>query len=187
MKIKKIKPLENTKENRYVYISVMLILLLSISLIFLTNVKKTDKILSNNEISSFENFNSDENGLYSDLYNYSTELELNTKLSEFKNINELETENIYPFVKDDLWIKRGSIEWTKLENNNIVYYIGKSNDVHIGNFILSSKLSDDNVENNIMYYKGMIKDAEDAIKNIDKFKVIVPLKGEDLINRMNGE
>ena len=70
MKIKKIKPLENTKENRYVYISVMLILLLSISLIFLTNIKKTDKILSNNEISSFENFNSDENGLYSDLYNY---------------------------------------------------------------------------------------------------------------------
>ena len=73
MKIKKIKPLENTKENRYVYISVMLILLLSISLIFLTNIEKTDKILSNNEISSFENFNSDENGLYSDLYNYSTE------------------------------------------------------------------------------------------------------------------
>ena len=68
-----------------------------------------------------------------------------------------------------------------------MYYIGKSNDVHIGNFILSSKLSDDKVENNIMYYKGMIKDAEDAIKNIDKFKVIVPLKGEDLINRMNGE
>ena len=187
MKIKKIKPLENTKENRYVYISVMLILLLSISLIFLTNIKKTDRILSNNEISSFENFNSDENGLYSDLYNYSTELELNTELSEFKDVDELETENIYPFVKDDLWIKRGSIDWVKLERENIVYYIGKSNNKDIGNFILSSKIREDGVENTILYYKGKIENSKDAIKNIEQFKKIIPLKGEDLMNQANGE
>lgn len=184
MKIIKIKPLDNTRENKYVYISVIIILFISISLIFLTNVQKTNKILTNNEISSFENFNSEENGLYSDLFNFATELELNP---EFKDVNQLEVENVYPFVKDDLWVKRGSIEWSKLEKDNIIYYIGKSTDVNIGNFILSSKLTDVGVENNIMYYKGMIKNSEDAIENIEKFKLIVPLKGEDLINQVNGE
>ena len=33
----------------------------------------------------------------------------------------------------------------------------------------------------------MIKNSEDAIENIEKFKLIVPLKGEDLINQVNGE
>lgn len=187
MKIKKVKPLDNTKENRCVYITVIITLIISLSLIFLTNNSKFERVLSNNEISSFDNFNSEENGIYSDLYNYSSELELNTQISDFKSVVELENENVYPFVKDDLWIKRGSIDWVKLERENIVYYIGKSNNKDIGNFILSSKIREDGVENTILYYKGKIENPKDAIKNIEKFKKIIPLKGEDLMNQANGE
>ncbi|CAM3111800.1 hypothetical protein STFE110948_02635 [Streptobacillus felis] len=179
MKTEYIKPQNNKKESMYILISILILISISILLINFTKSREEIVTTSEKEISSFESFSPEENGIYSDLYNFSTNLEFFAVENGYPTIDALEDENTYPFVKDDLWGKRGKISWELIKSDKHTYYLGKSNDKSIGNFLLDSKIENGEVENVIKYYKGELigSDIED-ISN--KFLKVKSLTGEDL-------
>ncbi|WP_414485124.1 DUF6162 family protein, partial [Streptobacillus moniliformis] len=75
------------------------------------------------EISSFESFNYEENGIYSDLCNISTDLEYLAKEMGYNSIERNENENIYHFVQDEVWKKRGNIEWRLIVKKDHYNYL----------------------------------------------------------------
>ena len=165
MKKEIVEPSNNKKENFYVVVVVLFILLFSITLVLFIRSDDTETKLEVNEISSFENFNTIENNIYSDLYNYSVELE-NFALNEgFEDIDKLNEEGVYPFVKD-----------------GYVYYIGISGDKTVGNFILRSRIVNNTVENNIYYLKKKLNDTNEVFDNITEFKEVKSLTGSDINN-----
>lgn len=182
MKKEIVEPLNNKKENFYVVVVVFFILLFSITLVLFTRSDDTETKLKVNEISSFENFNTIENNIYSDLYNYSVELE-NFALNEgFEDIDKLNKEGVYPFVKDELWESKGKFNWFKVEKDGYVYYIGISGDKTVGNFILKSRIVNNTVENNIYYLKKKLNDTNEVFDNITEFKEVKSLTGSDINN-----
>ncbi|ACZ00789.1 hypothetical protein KX935_07195 [Streptobacillus moniliformis] len=179
MKIEYIKPQNNNKESIYILVVVIVLLITSVLLINLTKDNNEDKLLSEKEISSFESFNSEENGIYSDLYNFSTDLEFFAKDMGYSSIESLENENIYPFVKDELWKKRGKIEWSLIVKKDHYYYLGISKDENIGNFLIESFIEENEVRTIIKYYKGKVLE-KDILKISQMFYEVKPLTGNDI-------
>ncbi|WP_073507914.1 DUF6162 family protein [Streptobacillus notomytis] len=179
MKIEYIKPQNNKKESIYILITIMFLLIISVLLITFTKSSYEYKVLSEKKISSFESFSSEENGIYSDLYNFSTNLEFFAKDSGYPSIENLENEYIYPFVKDDLWEKRGKLKWSLIIKEKHYYYLGISKDESIGNFLVDSFVEGNDVKNIIKYYKGEIRE-KDILKISNMFYEVKPLTGEDI-------
>ncbi|WP_156300026.1 DUF6162 family protein [Streptobacillus canis] len=179
MKTEYIKPQNNRKESIYILIAIIIILITSVSLIALTKRSSEEQVLTEKQISSFESFNPEENGIYSDLYNFSTNLEFFAKDSGYPSIETLEEEYTYPFVKDDLWKERGSIEWKLISKDNHNYYLGISKDENIGNFLIDSLIENGEVKNTIKYFKGKIEE-EDILKISEMFSEVKALTGEDI-------
>ncbi|CAM3113736.1 DUF6162 family protein [Streptobacillus ratti] len=179
MKIEYIKPQNNKKESIYILITILVLLITSVLLINFTKSSYEDKFLSEKEISSFESFNPEENGIYSDLYNFSTNLEFFAKDSGYPSIESLENEYIYPFVKDDLWEKRGKLDWSLVIKENHYYYLGISKNDDIGNFLIDSVIEGNDVKNIIKYYKGEIVE-KDILKISKMFYEVKPLTGKDI-------
>lgn len=180
-KIEYVEVKKKKKENIYVLLVIATIVIISYILLTFNNLKKEPQIDLENKINSFSSFNSKENAIYSDLYNFSTELENFALIEGYKEILDLENDNIYPFVKDDLWENRGKIIWEKFELDNKIYYLGQSQDSEVGNFLLISYIDKDLVINNIYYTKEKI--TGNFLEDIKKFKEVLSLKGKELESR----
>lgn len=182
IKLYRVKPLSSKKENVYLILAFIFILFASTISLKLRIKKEPKQILHSNEISSYESLNNIEIDLYTELSNALMEISmLKEEYKQIPSVEILEKEGIPPFFKDHSWGKKGKIEWSLIFHDNIPLYIGKSQNISIGNFLVEIETS--NIEKSKIYY--FKEDIENKIfeNNYDivktKLKYIVPYTGKN--------
>lgn len=152
MRTIKVSALNSKKENCFLLLLVVLILIISYALIRITAKKNVEQKILENQISAYEDLSNVNNSFYSDLKNSLVDIEaLRDILGEFPDVQTLEQEEISPFLKDKLWENRGSVLWKKIEEEGKLSYLGLSQDIHtLGNFLL--EVDEANVSESKIYF-----------------------------------
>lgn len=179
----KVKSASSKLETLYLLITFVLILLISSFLLKLRYKPVYHRIIQQNEISSYQDFNSIELGIYTEILNSLMDIEIiKDEINEYPNENILKNENIPPFAKDKMWQNKGSMEWQLVFYDENPIYIGMSGDYNIvGNFILVINKND--IDKSIVYYTkkdintSLIKNRFENIKG--KLKRVVSYTGND--------
>ena len=152
----KLSPASAKKENIYLGIAVVFLILISFMLIKIRKPRITEQKIESGQISSYTEFSNIEAGIYSDLTNFVSEIKMKGNDEKLPTIKQLEDELIPPFTKDITWEERGKITWEKIDKNKKTYYVGLCENVMTsGNFIVM--IDDKNRENiKILFIKTML-------------------------------
>lgn len=177
-----IKPLSSKKENFYLLLSFVVLLSLAAVLLRMRYKPHYKQEIHQNEISAFNDLDSIEASIYSDLLNSVVDISiLKGESAELPDISLLEKEEIPPFYKDKVWEQRGALEWDTFSHDNENFYIGISSNSEIGSFVL--KINEKDIEKSEIFYTKERFPKKDILKNFDKyeniFKKVVPYTGEN--------
>ena len=182
MKTYTVKPLSSKRENICLIITIATIFILSGILLQIRIKPINTQKISKTEISSYKELNSIELGVYSEILNSLTEIEMLIKNNKYPSIAELENEEIPPFSKTTMINQEKDISWKLTFHDGTPLYIGSStNTKKIGNFIIQIN-GNDITKSDIFYSKEPIdfyiveKDFETAKS---KMKKIIPYTGAD--------
>lgn len=154
VKVYRVKPENSKKENLYVIIAIILILLLSFGILSIRRKPHFEKIILHNEINAYEKFNNLELGIYNEILNALEDIEY-LKSDEYPSIKQLEEENIYPFVRYIFDDEEGHWYFFKHDDSSI-YYVEPNLKKNIGGFIVEIQNSSKEttiyyIENSILY------------------------------------
>ncbi len=183
--------MSSKKENISLLISFILIILISGIILKFRHRPKYEQTILENEISSYSDLNSVELGIYSDIKNSLFDISMiYDEDGKIPKIEMLQEEAIPPYVKDTTWKQRGNIDWTYFEHDNLIYYLGISNDVNkIGSFLLEFNL--ENIEASDVFFSKENFPIENFKKDMDEyanlFKKIVPYTGKEERKKFKGE
>lgn len=182
----KLKPASSKKENTILLLVVVLIITTAFLLIKLQQNKEYKQNINDNEISSYIELTNIESGIYADLLNFKTELEIIYSDEKLPTINELEENFIQPFVKDIAWEERGKLFWELFEKDNRSYYLGISENVDlVGNFLVEI---DEKNEIKIYFSKDIENNYKLSEHEIHShWKEIVAYTGEDEREKFRGK
>ncbi|AVQ21200.1 MAG: hypothetical protein SPH94_00075 [Fusobacterium necrophorum] len=179
----KIHPLSSKKENLFLSLVVIAIVIIAYFLIQLTAKKDIGQTLTATQISAYRELSNVNNSFYTELTNSLLEIEALTEAEgEIPEIAVLEEEEISPYLKDDLWEERGALTWQKLEVKGKVYYLGISKQVNIvGNYLI--EFNREEMDKSIIYYNDEQDDGRSLPKSIshlqEHWREIVPYTGAE--------
>lgn len=183
-----VKPSSSKKENFYVLLATVIIMIFAFILLKLTVQKQEDKTFEKNEISSLE-LNSVESIMFSEFQNFINEFPYLYEQKEIPTIKKLDEELfISPFTKDAAWEARGEHEFSLFTNDNEAIYLGISKDENTaGNFAV--KINLDTLEGEIRYTKHIDiakLNTEEVFKFFNHMNIIIPFTGDDMLEEMKG-
>ena len=186
----KLKPASSKKENIYLGIMIVFLILNAFLLIKMRKPKMTEQKIESGQISSYTEFSNIEAGIYSDLTNFVSEIKMKGKEEKLPTVKQLEDELIPPFTKDITWEERGKLTWDRIDREKMTYYVGLCENVMTsGNFIVT--VDNENRENtNILFIKTHLHkdEVEFAIdENFPGWKEIVPYTGETERQKFEGK
>ena len=186
----KLKPASSKKENIYLGIAVVSLILIASMLIKMRKPKMTEQKIESGQISSYTDFSNIEAGIYSDLTNFVSEIKMKGKEEKLPTVKQLEDELIPPFTKDITWEERGKLTWDRIDREKMTYYVGLCENVMTsGNFIVT--VDNENRENTkILFIKTHLHkdEVEFAIdENFPGWKEIVPYTGETERQKFEGK
>lgn len=186
----KLKPASSKKENIYLGIAVVSLILIASMLIKMRKPKMTEQKIESGQISSYTEFSNIEAGIYSDLTNFVSEIKMKGKEEKLPTVKQLEDELIPPFTKDITWEERGKLTWDRIDRGKMTYYVGLCENVMTsGNFIVT--VDNENRENTkILFIKTHLHkdEVEFAIdENFPGWKEIVPYTGETERQKFEGK
>ena len=186
----KLKPASSKKENIYLGIMIVFLILNAFLLIKMRKPKMTEQKIESGQISSYTEFSSIEAGIYSDLINFVSEIKMKGKEEKLPTVKQLEDELIPPFTKDITWEERGKLTWDRIDREKMTYYVGLCENVMTsGNFIVT--VDNENRENTkILFIKTHLHkdEVEFAIdENFPGWKEIVPYTGETERQKFEGK
>lgn len=186
----KLKPASSKKENIYLGIAVVSLILIASMLIKMRKPKITEQKIESDQISSYTEFSNIEAGIYSDLTNFVSEIKMKGKEEKLPTVKQLEDELIPPFTKDITWEERGKLTWDRIDREKMTYYVGLCENVMTsGNFIVT--VDNENRENTkILFIKTHLHkdEVEFAIdENFPGWKEIVPYTGETERQKFEGK
>ena len=186
----KLKPASSKKENIYLGIMIVFLILNAFLLIKMRKPKMTEQKIESGQISSYTEFSNIEAGIYSDLTNFVSEIKMKGKEEKLPTVKQLEDELIPPFTKDITWEERGKLTWDRIDREKMTYYVGLCENVMTsGNFIVT--VDNENRENTkILFIKTHLHkdEVEFAIdENFPGWKEIVPYTGENENQKIEGK
>ena len=186
----KLKPAISKKENIYLGIMIVFLILNAFLLIKMRKPKMTEQKIESGQISSYTEFSNIEAGIYSDLTNFVSEIKMKGKEEKLPTVKQLEDELIPPFTKDITWEERGKLTWDRIDREKMTYYVGLCENVMTsGNFIVT--VDNENRENTkILFIKTHLHkdEVEFAIdENFPGWKEIVPYTGETERQKFEGK
>ena len=186
----KLKPSSSKKENIYLGIMIVFLILNAFLLIKMRKPKITEQKIESGQISSYTEFSNIEAGIYSDLTNFVSEIKMKGKEEKLPTVKQLEDELIPPFTKDITWEERGKLTWDRIDREKMTYYVGLCENVMTsGNFIVT--VDNENRENTkILFIKTHLHkdEVEFAIdENFPGWKEIVPYTGETERQKFEGK
>ena len=186
----KLKPASSKKENIYLGIIIVFLILNAFLLIKMRKPKMTEQKIESGQISSYTDFSNIEAGIYSDLTNFVSEIKMKGKEEKLPTVKQLEDELIPPFTKDITWEERGKLTWDRIDREKTTYYVGLCENVMTsGNFIVT--VDNENRENTkILFIKTHLHkdEVEFAIdENFPGWKEIVPYTGETERQKFEGK
>ena len=186
----KLKPASAKKENIYLGIMIVFLILNAFLLIKMRKPKMTEQKIESGQISSYTEFSNIEAGIYSDLTNFVSEIKMKGKEEKLPTVKQLEDELIPPFTKDITWEERGKLTWDRIDREKMTYYVGLCENVMTsGNFIVT--VDNENRENTkILFIKTHLHkdEVEFAIdENFPGWKEIVPYTGETERQKFEGK
>ena len=186
----KLKPASSKKENIYLGIIIVFLILNAFLLIKMRKPKITEQKIESGQISSYTEFSNIEAGIYSDLTNFVSEIKMKGKEEKLPTVKQLEDELIPPFTKDITWEERGKLTWDRIDREKMTYYVGLCENVMTsGNFIVT--VDNENRENTkILFIKTHLHkdEVEFAIdENFPGWKEIVPYTGETERQKFEGK
>ena len=186
----KLKPASSKKENIYLGIMIVFLILNAFLLIKMRKPKMTEQKIESGQISSYTDFSNIEAGIYSDLTNFVSEIKMKGKEEKLPTVKQLEDELIPPFTKDITWEERGKLTWDRIDKEKMTYYVGLCENVMTsGNFIVT--VDNENRENTkILFIKTHLHkdEVEFAIdENFPGWKEIVPYTGETERQKFEGK
>lgn len=186
----KLKPASSKKENIYLGIMIVFLILNAFLLIKIRKPKMTEQKIESGQISSYTEFSNIEAGIYSDLTNFVSEIKMKGKEEKLPTVKQLEDELIPPFTKDITWEERGKLTWDRIDREKMTYYVGLCENVMTsGNFIVT--VDNENRENTkILFIKTHLHkdEVEFAIdENFPGWKEIVPYTGETERQKFEGK
>ena len=186
----KLKPASSKKENIYLGIMIVFLILNAFLLIKMRKPKMTEQKIESGQISSYTEFSNIEAGIYSDLINFVSEIKMKGKEEKLPTVKQLEDELIPPFTKDITWEERGKLTWDRIDREKMTYYVGLCENVMTsGNFIVT--VDNENRENTkILFIKTHLHkdEVEFAIdENFPGWKEIVPYTGETERQKFEGK
>ena len=186
----KLKPASSKKENIYLGIMIVFLILNAFLLIKMRKPKMTEQKIESGQISSYTEFSNIEAGTYSDLTNFVSEIKMKGKEEKLPTVKQLEDELIPPFTKDITWEERGKLTWDRIDREKMTYYVGLCENVMTsGNFIVT--VDNENRENTkILFIKTHLHkdEVEFAIdENFPGWKEIVPYTGETERQKFEGK
>ena len=186
----KLKPSSSKKENIYLGIMIVFLILNAFLLIRMRKPKMTEQKIESGQISSYTDFSNIEAGIYSDLTNFVSEIKMKGKEEKLPTVKQLEDELIPPFTKDITWEERGKLTWDRIDREKMTYYVGLCENVMTsGNFIVT--VDNENRENTkILFIKTHLHkdEVEFAIdENFPGWKEIVPYTGETERQKFEGK
>ena len=186
----KLKPASSKKENIYLGIMIVFLILNAFLLIRMRKPKMTEQKIESGQISSYTDFSNIEAGIYSDLTNFVSEIKMKGKEEKLPTVKQLEDELIPPFTKDITWEERGKLTWDRIDREKMTYYVGLCENVMTsGNFIVT--VDNENRENTkILFIKTHLHkdEVEFAIdENFPGWKEIVPYTGETERQKFEGK
>ena len=186
----KLKPASSKKENIYLGIIIVFLILNAFLLIKMRKPKMTEQKIESGQISSYTDFSNIEAGIYSELTNFVSEIKMKGKEEKLPTVKQLEDELIPPFTKDITWEERGKLTWDRIDREKMTYYVGLCENVMTsGNFIVT--VDNENRENTkILFIKTHLHkdEVEFAIdENFPGWKEIVPYTGETERQKFEGK
>ena len=186
----KLKPASSKKENIYLGIMIVFLIMNAFLLIKMRKPKMTEQKIESGQISSYTDFSNIEAGIYSDLTNFVSEIKMKGKEEKLPTVKQLEDELIPPFTKDITWEERGKLTWDRIDREKMTYYVGLCENVMTsGNFIVT--VDNENRENTkILFIKTHLHkdEVEFAIdENFPGWKEIVPYTGETERQKFEGK
>ena len=186
----KLTPASAKKENIYLGIAVVFLILISFMLIKIRKPRITEQKIESGQISSYTEFSTIEAGIYSDLINFASEIKMKGNEEKLPTVKQLEDELVPPFTKDITWEERGSMTWERIDRKKLTYYVGLCENVMTsGNFIVI--VDNKNRENiKILFIKTHLHkdEVEFAIdENFPGWQEIVPYTGETERQKFEGK
>ena len=186
----KLKPASSKKENIYLGIMIVFLILNAFLLIKMRKPKMMEQKIESGQISSYTEFSNIEAGIYSDLTNFVSEIKMKGKEEKLPTVKQLEDELIPPFTKDITGEERGKLTWDRIDREKMTYYVGLCENVMTsGNFIVT--VDNENRENTkILFIKTHLHkdEVEFAIdENFPGWKEIVPYTGETERQKFEGK
>ena len=186
----KLKPASSKKENIYLGIMIVFLILNAFLLIKMRKPKITEQKIESGQISSYTEFSNIEAGIYSDLTNFVSEIKMKGEEEKLPTVKQLGDELIPPFTKDITWEERGKLTWDRIDREKMTYYVGLCENVMTsGNFIVT--VDNENRENTkILFIKTHLHkdEVEFAIdENFPGWKEIVPYTGETERQKFEGK
>ena len=177
----KLKPASAKKENIYLGITVIFLILTAFLLIKMRKPKVIEQKIESGQISSYTEFSS---------IDFVSEIKMKGNEEKLPTIKQLEDELIPPFTKDITWEERGRITWERIDREKTTYYVGLCENVMTsGNFIVI--VDNANRENiKILFIKTHLHkdEVEFAIdENFPGWQEIVPYTGENEKQKIEGK
>ncbi|MBS9784600.1 MAG: hypothetical protein KGV54_00665 [Oceanivirga sp.] len=188
IKTKKLSPKNSKKENLWVALSIVcLIILASILLKIRTHKENID--IENNSYIIAKNLNNSENIIYNNLEIVSQDIERILQVNPKPTLNYLKDELLYePFLDFGIKNSTGNHTWYEFNDNNNIVLVGISKDKKIaGDFVFSIDLKKQKAK--IKFTKDLKEFSSDInIKNllvlVENIKEIKGYTGKDLIGDM---
>ncbi len=190
MKRERVEPLNSFKENIYVCMSVVVIILVSLILLKIVRNNDVEKHFGKDEISLLYGISNLESSIYSDIKNALIEISFfESENNEYPTVNQLEEDMVDPFYKNEIWEERGSIIWSMYNLHGKTHYLGVSQNLSkVGNFDI--EINDNDIENSYVYYtKENIENIYEKRRFHDLesiMKKIVAHTGEDERGKITG-
>lgn len=207
MEKKIIKPVGTKSEVTWLLTTIILVVVISGSIIAGRARKNDVKKLQSHQISAFKDLNTLDQGTFNDLYAAAMEIEeIHSMDEKWPSPKELELEVIPPFIKDQVWVKRGKINWSlrssDTEEKHLAVYFGSPSEGSLsGSFLLilrhnhkeplpGEKLNEHGPYE--IWYQNMKtldfpKITTDPALIAKGWKEVAPYKGEEEVKRLKGD
>ncbi|MCP4114593.1 MAG: hypothetical protein GY737_04185 [Desulfobacteraceae bacterium] len=203
-----VKPVSTKSEVIYLFVAVAVVVMIAGGVIAGRIRPSDEKVLKAHQISAFRDLATLEQGTFNDLYAAAMEInELHGMGDEeWPSLATLENEFMPPFVKDQVWEKRGSLAWEQRVpwsgTRHVALYLGVPRDAGgFGCFLLvmlhdhaGKRPGTDTVEHapyEIWHHDepdvAFPEIVTDQALMAKGWKEVVPYKGEEEVKRLKGE
>jgi hypothetical protein len=192
MEKQRIRTPEGKQETLFVLLAVIIGFLVCAAVIALRHRGDTGQVLTDTQISAFNDFNTMEQGTYNDLLIAVEEIRYFRDANrQWPAIADLADSFVPPFIRDSAWEARGELDWSFEALESIGQYTGLPAESQIsGSFLLVLHGDDDGEPPEIWYSKREVSEIPKVLDDdallFSGWLEVVPYRGEDELQRIKG-